>query len=96
MVAKIDPVLVVADDKGQPFSIRYEEVNAMLLNEFLKEHMAFVEEQQTVQKLGATVANLMPAVKEQAAEIAKMSVELESSKSALRPVGGESLESPRQ
>ena len=37
-VAKVDPDLVVSDENGKPFTVRYEEVNAMLLNEFLKEH----------------------------------------------------------
>ena len=48
-VAKVNPDLVMADDQGKPFSVRYEEVNAMLLNEFLKEH-------RTVQELKSTVA----------------------------------------
>jgi hypothetical protein len=37
-VAKVDPDLVARDDSGQPYTVRYEAVNAMLLNEFLKEH----------------------------------------------------------
>ncbi|HEX3817992.1 MAG TPA: hypothetical protein VHW03_06875 [Chthoniobacterales bacterium] len=37
-VAKVDPELVARDDSGQPYTVRYEAVNAMLLNEFLKEH----------------------------------------------------------
>jgi hypothetical protein len=37
-VEKVDPDLVVRDETGQPYSVRYETVNAMLLNEFLKEH----------------------------------------------------------
>jgi Chaperone of endosialidase len=37
-VAKVNPDLVVADEQGEPFTVRYEEVNVMLLNEFLKEH----------------------------------------------------------
>src|SRR5205823_6873432 len=37
-VAKVDPDLVARDDEGKPFTVRYDEVNAMLLNEFLKEH----------------------------------------------------------
>src|SRR5262249_20582538 len=37
-VAKINPDLVARDDRGKPFSVRYEAVNAMLLNEFLKAH----------------------------------------------------------
>ena len=43
-VAKVNPDLVVTDNQGKPFTVRYEEVNAMLLNEFLKEHKK-VEEQ---------------------------------------------------
>ena len=37
-MAKINPDLVVRDKEGKPYSVRYEAVNAMLLNEFLKEH----------------------------------------------------------
>ena len=43
-VAKVDPELVVRDEQGKPYTVRYEAVNAMLLNEFLKEHKK-VEEQ---------------------------------------------------
>jgi len=43
-VEKVNPDLVVHDDNGKPFTVRYEAVNAMLLNEFLKEHRQ-VEEQ---------------------------------------------------
>ena len=35
---KVNPALVVADKEGKPFTVRYDAVNAMLLNEFLKEH----------------------------------------------------------
>ena len=48
-VEKVDPKLVAHDEEGKPFTVRYEAVNAMLLNEFLKEH-------RKVQKLEATVA----------------------------------------
>ena len=48
-VEKVDPALVYRNAKGQVESVRYEMVNAMLLNEFLKEH-------RTVQKLKSTVA----------------------------------------
>jgi hypothetical protein len=43
-VEKVNPDLVVHDEQGKPFTVRYEAVNAMLLNEFLKEHRK-VEEQ---------------------------------------------------
>ena len=45
-VARVDPDLVARDGDGKPFTVRYEEVNAMLLNEFLKEHRK-VEELET-------------------------------------------------
>src|SRR6266478_8707424 len=45
-VAKVDPELVARDSDGKPYSVRYEAVNAMLLNEFLKEHRT-VEQQET-------------------------------------------------
>jgi hypothetical protein len=48
-VEKVNPDLVVHDDSGKPFTVRYEAVNAMLLNEFLKEH-------REVQELKSTVA----------------------------------------
>src|SRR5204863_566376 len=48
-VEKVVPGLVVRDNEGKPYSVRYEQVNAMLLNEFLKEH-------KTVQRLKAAVA----------------------------------------
>ncbi len=44
-VAKVDPELVARDDQGKPYTVRYEAVNAMLLNEFLKAHQK-VEEQE--------------------------------------------------
>jgi Chaperone of endosialidase len=47
-VEKVNPDLVVRDEKGKPYSVRYNQVNAMLLNEFLKEH-------RTVQEQGATI-----------------------------------------
>ena len=37
-VARMDPALVLTDKEGKPYTVRYEQVNAMLLNEFLKEH----------------------------------------------------------
>src|SRR5436309_1487871 len=55
-VAEVNPDLVVRDEKGEIYTVRYDAVNAMLLNEFLKEHKAFIEEQRKVEKLEATVA----------------------------------------
>jgi hypothetical protein len=57
-VAAVNPDLVTHDAKGQLATVRYESVNALLLNEFLKQHKAFIEEQHKVEKLDATVAEL--------------------------------------
>jgi hypothetical protein len=74
-VEKVNRDLVARDDQGKPFTVRYEAVNAMLLNEFLKEH-------RKTEKLEATVASLIATVKEQAAQIQKVSAQLELNKSA--------------
>jgi len=74
-VDKVNPGLVVRDKEGKPYSVRYDQVNAMLLNEFLKAH-------KKTEKLEATVASLIATVKEQAAQIQKVSAQLEASKPA--------------
>ena len=74
-VEKVNPDLVVRDAEGKVSTVRYEAVNAMLLNEFLKEHS-------TVQELKKEIAALTATVKEQAAQIQKVSAQLEASKPA--------------
>src|SRR5262249_8987899 len=85
-VAEVNPDLVTHDAKGQLSTVRYEAVNAMLLNEFLKEHRAFIEEQRKVEKLEATVAqqhkDFEAVVNELKEQIQKVSAELELSKAA--------------
>ena len=81
-VEKVNPDSVVHDDAGKVMTVRYEAVNAMLLNEFLKEHKAFIEEQHKVETLEATVADLIATTKEQAAQIQKVSGQLKASKPA--------------
>ena len=75
-VAEVSPDLVVHDADGKPFTVRYEAVNAMLLNEFLKGHRAFVQEQLKVKQLEAAVTDLIATVKEQAAQIQKVNARL--------------------
>ena len=68
-VAKVNPDLVARDAEGKPFTVRYDEVNAMLLNEFLKEHRK-VEEQGDHHRLKVTVASsrkLRPSRRSQSA-----------------------------
>jgi uncharacterized coiled-coil protein SlyX len=64
-VEKVNPNLVVRDKEGKPYSVRYEQVNAMLLNEFLKEHKAFLEEQRKVAQQEATISQLKSTVAQQ-------------------------------
>jgi hypothetical protein len=52
-VEKIDPDLVTRDEQGKPYPVRYEAVNAMLLNEFLKEHREVQELKKQVAALPA-------------------------------------------
>ena len=63
-VAKVDQDLVVTDDRGKPFTVRYEEVNAMLLNEFLKAHSKIEDQQAQLQKQDKEIEELKAAVKE--------------------------------
>ena len=55
-VEKVNPALVARDEKGKPYTVRYDAVNAMLLNEFLKEHKKVEEQQATIAELKSTVA----------------------------------------
>ena len=77
---------MVHDKNGEIYTVRYDAVNAMLLNEFLKEHKAFVEAQHKIEKLETTVVGLVTTVKEQAAQIQKVSAQLEVSKAAPQTV----------
>jgi hypothetical protein len=79
-VAKVNPDLVVRDRKGEIYSVRYDSVNAMLLNEFLKEHKTVQAQGATIAELKKEIATLSATVKEQAAQIQKVSAQLELSK----------------
>jgi trimeric autotransporter adhesin len=77
----VNPDLVVRDKEGKPYSVRYDQVNAMLLNEFLKEHKAFRKEQRKVQILEAALEAVNKRLKEQDARIEKVSAQIEMSRS---------------
>ena len=85
-VEKVSPDLVVRDKEGKPYSVRYDQVNAMLLNEFLKEHKAFIDERHDVEKLQATVATLLTTVKQQAAQLQKVSAQVRLNSAGARVV----------
>ena len=78
-VAEVNPDLVVRDKNGEIYTVRYDQVNAMLLNEFLKEH-------RKVQDLQKGMVVLTTQLKEQAAQIQKVSTQLEVAKPAPQTV----------
>jgi hypothetical protein len=61
-VAKVNPALVSRDAKGNTFTVRYDAVNAMLLNEFLKDHRTVEKQQSLIENQQATIAQLQSAV----------------------------------
>ena len=85
-VEKINADLVVGDEQGKPYSVRYEAVNAMLLNEFLKEHRKVQQLEANDAEQQREIKALVATVKEQAAQIQKVSAQLEVSKSAPQTV----------
>jgi len=89
-VEKINPDLVSYDSEGKPVTVRHESINAMLLNEFLKEHRKVQELEATVaeQHKGMEVlaAQLTARLEEQASQIQKVSAQLELSKPAPQTV----------
>jgi len=76
-VAKVNPDLVTRDAKGELTTVRYEAVNVMLLNEFLKEHKAFLEERSKVERLEAALDDVNQRLKEQEAKIERVSAHFE-------------------
>jgi hypothetical protein len=92
-VEKVNPDLVARDDRGKPYTVRYDAVNAMLLNEFLKEHKAFVTEQHKVRELEvnaarqeANLARQQKQIEALTAVVQKVSAQLEVSKPAPQTV----------
>jgi hypothetical protein len=78
-VEKVNPDLVVRDQEGKPYSVRYDQVNAMLLNEFLKEHRKNERQEATIMRLEKQIEAL-------AADLQKVSAQLELSKPAPQTV----------
>jgi hypothetical protein len=78
-VAEVNPDLVIYDADGKPYTVRYEAVNAMLLNEFLKEHRA-------VQEQGAIIARQQKQIEALTEGLQKVSAQLELSKPAAQTV----------
>ena len=96
-VEKVNPDLVARDDHGKPYTVRYEAVNAMLLNEFLKAHRKIEQQEATIaqqkKEFDRTIAQqqkeitaLTASLREQASQIQRVSAALAASKPAPRVV----------
>ena len=79
-VEKVNPDLVVHDKEGKAYSVRYEQVNAMMLNEFLKAHRKIQEQEATITQLCKEIGALLAHSKEQDSQIQKVSDQVEISK----------------
>jgi ABC-type hemin transport system substrate-binding protein len=75
-VQKMDPDLVLCDAQGKPYGVRYEAVNAMLLNEFLKEHRKVAELETTIAQLKSNSAKQEATAAQQQEEIKALTAAL--------------------
>ena len=85
-VEKVNPNLVARDDQGKPYTVRYEAVNAMLLNEFLKEHRKVEVQESKIAQQDAKIARQQKQIDALAAGLQKVSAQLELSKAAPQTV----------
>jgi hypothetical protein len=85
-VADVDPGLVTHGRDGETVSVHYEQINSMLLNEFLKEHKKVQDLETTVAQQQKGMEVLMAQLKQQAAQIEKVSAQLEMTKPAAKVV----------
>ena len=95
-VAQVNPDLVIYDLDGKPYTVRYDAVNAMLLNEFLKQHKRVQQQETTILKLQAdaakqqssvielkkTLENVLARMSQHDAKIQKISAEIELSRNS--------------
>jgi uncharacterized coiled-coil protein SlyX len=85
-VAKENSDLVVRDDSGEIYTVRYEAVNAMLLNEFLKEHGNVAEQQSTIAELKTALAKQQKQIGAQQATSAQQQKQIEALSAGLQKV----------
>ena len=85
-VEKVNPDLVVRDKEGKPYTVRYEQVNAMLLNEFLKEHRKNEQQESKIEEQEAKIARQEKQIEALTAGFQKVSAQLELNKPATQTV----------
>jgi hypothetical protein len=88
-VEKVNPDLVVRDKEGKPYSVRYDQVNAMLLNEFLKEHRKVEQQAAEIQEQKATIAELKSNAARQEATAAHQQKQIEALTTGLQRVSAQ-------
>ena len=92
-VAKVNPALIAVDKEGKPYSVRYQQINAMLLNEFLKEHQKVQELETTIAKqqkdFQTTAAHQQKQIEALTAGLQKVNAQLEISKPAPQTVSND-------
>ncbi len=79
-VEKVNPDLIVRDKEGKPYSVRYDQVNAMLLNEFLKEHRKNEEQEATIAQLKKEMETVVARLKEHDSQMQRVRMQIEISK----------------
>ena len=92
-VAKVNPALIAVDKEGKPYSVRYQQIDAMLLNEFLKEHRRgeeqdckIQEQETTIAELRSEIRSLAAMVNEQALELRKVSAQVQISNAVAQEI----------
>jgi Chaperone of endosialidase len=85
-VEQVDPELVTRNDKGEAETVRYDAVNAMLLNEFLKEHRTVQELKSNAAKQEATIAKQQKQIEALTAGLQRVSAQVELNKLAPQTV----------
>jgi hypothetical protein len=79
---KVNPDLVARDEQGKPYSVRYEAVNAMLLNEFLKEHQRVQELKSAALKQEAMIARQQKQIEALTSGLQRVSAQLDADRSS--------------
>ena len=82
-VAQVDPSLVALDQENKPYSVRYDQVNAMLLNEFLKEHGKVETQRTRIENQDETIARLKAGLEGQQATITSLKCMVEEQKNKM-------------
>jgi len=87
-VERVNPDLIVRDKEGKPYSVRYDQVNAMLLNEFLKEHRTVQEQKAIVEQLKQDFQSRLAQQQKQIEELTEGLQKVSAQLTAASPSGG--------